>query len=308
MFFKQKSVSTSSTTIHPKTRLGHVHLIVNSLDRQIQFYTQSLGFQCHWRDANVAGLGAGGEDLLLLTERKDAKRYNGTTGLYHTAFNVTGRVHLARVIKNLIETGWPIGQLVNQVSHFAIYFDDAEGNGIELALDFPREQWPLTSHEALSKRHMGDIGALLREIPADAGEWVGIDPNTRVGHVHLHVANRDKAVAFYDHLLGFESPAYLRDAPPQIARQMAFFAAGDYHHHIGTNLWNGTAAPPPPEDALGLAYYTVVLPDEDAYTRVVERLTSAEIPTTPASHGIQFHDPSQNRIWLTWEGNLGGTK
>ena len=92
-------------TIHPATTLGAVHYTVANLERQITFYQQILGFQVHWRDGASVGLGAGGSDLLRLTEVPGARRVRGTTGLYHTAFNVPTRWELAQLLKRITDTG-----------------------------------------------------------------------------------------------------------------------------------------------------------------------------------------------------------
>ncbi|HEY9526005.1 MAG TPA: VOC family protein, partial [Anaerolineales bacterium] len=72
-------------SIHPATKIGVVALRVANLENQLSFYQQVMGFQLHWREGNQAGLGAGGADLLRLTEEPDLKRYRSVTGLYHFA-------------------------------------------------------------------------------------------------------------------------------------------------------------------------------------------------------------------------------
>jgi len=75
------SIRAPGQAIHPATRIGYVHLTVADLDRQIGFYEDVIGFRLHWRDGMTAGLGAGGADLLRLTEVPGARRLRGTTGL-----------------------------------------------------------------------------------------------------------------------------------------------------------------------------------------------------------------------------------
>jgi catechol 2,3-dioxygenase len=86
-----------------------------------------------------------------------------------------------------------------------------------------------------------------------------------MGHVHLHVADLDAAVAFYHGVLGFEVQGQAA------AMRAAFLSAGGYHHHLGLNTWAGQGAPPPPPGALGLRYFTVILPDEVELERVSAR-------------------------------------
>src|SRR5215211_9064672 len=89
-------------SIHPATRIGVVSLRVANLENQLSFYQQALGFQLHWREGDKAGLGAGGTDLLHLTEEPNLKRYRGVTGLYHFAVLFPNRRELARAIARLM--------------------------------------------------------------------------------------------------------------------------------------------------------------------------------------------------------------
>ena len=90
-------------------------------------------------------------------------------------------------------------------------------------------------------------------------------PETRIGHVHLKVADLDRAVRFYRDVLGFEVTQ--RYGPSAL-----FVAAGGYHHHIGLNTWAGVGAPPPPPGAIGLKHFVVQLPDEHPHVGVAQRL------------------------------------
>ncbi len=288
-------------TIHPATRLGHVHSTAADLERQIGFYRDILGFKLHWREDGSAGLGAGGEDLLRLTELLGARRVRGTTGMYHTAFLVPTRWDLAHLLKRIAETRTPIQGMSNHGTHHAIYLPDAEGNGIELAWDFPQSQWPKTFEEMMrNNRGLSPDEVLMALNDRDAA-WEGLSSGTKVGHVHLHVAQLAPTKRFYHEILGFELPFDMASAPREFAESAIFFAAGGYHHHIGTNVWQGVGAPPPPPDAIGLRYFTVVLPDAAERARVVERVRQAGIATEETEQGILLRDPAGNGVVLTSE-------
>jgi catechol 2,3-dioxygenase len=287
-------LSTETTfTLHPATRLGHVHYTAADLERQIAFYQDILGFKLHWREGASAGLGAGGEDLLRLTELPGARRVRRTTGLYHTAFLVPTRWDLAQLLRSIAETRTPIQGMVNHHTHLAIYLPDAEGNGIELAWDFPKEQWP--KMEDMLRLGNGPLEPqeLFAELERDPSPWTGLNPATQVGHVHLHVADLQSSKRFYHDVLGFDITMDIE------AFGGIFFAAGGYHHHIGTNVWQGVGAPPPPPDAIGLRYFTVVLPDKTEPQRVVERVRQAGIPTEATENGVLVRDPAGNGVLLT---------
>src|SRR5258706_4985476 len=114
-------------TIHPATRLGHVHYTVANLARQIAFYQTVLGFKVHWQEGAIAGLGAGQEDLLRLTEVRSARRVRGTTGAYHFALLFPSRRELARAVARLFALGYPNYPTDHIVSK-TTYLDDPEGN------------------------------------------------------------------------------------------------------------------------------------------------------------------------------------
>lgn len=296
----QPQTSADETfTINPATRLGHVHYTVTNLDRQIAFYQTILGFTLHWREGDSAGLGAGGEDLLRLTENKNARPVRGTTGLYHTAFLVPTRWDLAQLLKSIAQTRTPIQGMSDHGTHHAIYLPDSEGNGIELAWDRPENEWPKNFEEMMQRNRGLAPETVFSALAESDAEWEGLNPSTKVGHVHLHVSTLPPTMNFYRDTLGFGLPLDMENAPRQFAESAIFFAAGTYHHHIGTNVWQGVGAPPPPANATGLRHFTVVLPDKAELERVVERLWAASIALEETENGILTHDPSRNGILLT---------
>jgi catechol 2,3-dioxygenase len=123
-----------------------------------------------------------------------------------------------------------------------------------------------------------------------------IHPETRVGHVHLKVADLDRAIAFYSGILGFQ-------VTQRYGRQAAFLAAGGYHHHIGLNTWESLGASPPPPGHTGLYHSAFLFPDRKALAQVLKRLVEAGYPLTGASdHGVSealyLDDPDGNGVEL----------
>lgn len=289
-------LSEAGFEIHPGTRLGRVHYTVADLERMVQFYRDVLGFRLLWREGDTAALGAGERELLRLTEVPGAVRARRTTGLYHTAFLVPTRRELAHLVRRIIELQVPVHGHSNHGTHLAMYLPDPEGNGIELAWDFPREVWPMRDGLYLieeAPRTGIDLGELLAEIQADSAPWDGLSPETVVGHVHLHVRDLDEAERFYHGVLGLGVTLRSRSFGAY------FFSAGGYHHHVGTNIWHGVGAPLPPENATGLRYFTVVLPDPAELDRVAQRLEEAGIARAPSGEGIYVSDPSGIGLLLT---------
>lgn len=120
--------------------------------------------------------------------------------------------------------------------------------------------------------------------------------DTRIGHVHLKVADLDRALAFYSGILGFE-------VTQRYGTQAAFLSAGGYHHHIGLNTWESKGASPPPPGHTGLYHTAILLPERKALAQVLQRLRAAGWPLTGASdHGVSealyLDDPDGNGVEL----------
>ena len=296
------SQTKTEFSIHPATRIGTVYLKVADLDNQIAFYQQWLGFQLHWQEENKAGLGAGGADLLHLTEEPNLKRYRGVTGLYHFAVLFPNRRELARAIARLIALKYP-NYPTDHIMTKTTYLDDQEGNGIELYTESPEDgTWTMANGQYITRRADGslsdgreplDVNALLTHLKDDDRLDTPIPPETRMGHIHLHVRDIDEAVDFYHGVIGFDIMGVVKSI------RMAFVSAGGYHHHVGLNTWQGEGAPPPPPDAAGLRHFAVELPDQKALDEVIARVEQAGIPANQTEDGLLLYDPSQNGVLLT---------
>src|SRR5689334_14008830 len=133
---------SSPPTLPAALRLGAVDLTVADVDRAVDWYGRALGLRVHHQDVGVAELGDGEETVLVLHEDPEAAPPGRTTGLYHYALLYPSREELARAALRLAATRTPIQGASDHRTHEAIYLPDADGNGIELAADRPREMWP----------------------------------------------------------------------------------------------------------------------------------------------------------------------
>ena len=126
-----------------------------------------------------------------------------------------------------------------------------------------------------------------------------IHPETRIGHVHLKVADIERALGFYRDLLGFEvTQWYGEDA--------VFLSAGGYHHHIGLNTWAGRGVPPAPQRAAGLFHLAILYPERRELAKALRSLIDAGYPLDGASdHGVSealyLRDPDDNGVELYWD-------
>ncbi len=130
-------------------------------------------------------------------------------------------------------------------------------------------------------------------------ESTPIDPRVRIGHVHLKVANLERALGFYCGVLGFE-------ITQRYGKEAAFLSAGGYHHHIGLNTWESLGGSPPPPGATGLYHLAIVYPTRAGLADALLRLRRAGIPLDGASdHGVSealyLRDPDGNGVELYWD-------
>jgi len=234
-------------------------------------------------------------------QNASAKRYQRVTGLYHFAVLFPDRRELARAVKRLFSLryrNYPTDHIMTKTT----YLDDLEGNGIELYAESPEDgAWSMANGRFETRRADGtlsdgreplDVEALFSHLKEGDRVEDQVPPETRLGHVHLHVRDVDEAVDFYHGVLGFDVMGSAKSF------RAAFVSAGGYHHHIGLNTWQGEGAPPPPADALGLRYFTVELPDEVEYGKAVERIRRAGLESESVDSGILVRDPSRNGVLL----------
>ena len=281
-------------SIHPDTCVGPVSLTVCDLKRSEQFYRDVLGFKPLPPRGDELNLTADGKTVLLELKGNAAApaRPPHTTGLYHFAVLMPSRLDLARSLRRLAETRYPIQGGTDHLVSEAIYLADPDGNGIELYRDRPREGWERLDGEVHMESDPLDYDGILAELAGHEQAWDGLAAGTRMGHVHLNVADLADTEAFYCGVLGFN--VTLRRATGAL-----FISAGRYHHHLGLNTWDGAGAPPPPAGAVGLRHYSIVLPNVEELERLARRVQEAGIAIEDADEGFLLRDPSQNGVSLT---------
>lgn len=278
--------------IHPDTRLGPVKLTVSDLARSLAYY-QALGFQVQSQTAVSAVLDAGEEPLLILHVDPQARRAQRTTGLYHFAILLPTRRDLALALRNIAEKHIPLGGYSDHLVSEALYLSDPDGNGIEIYRDRARDTWEYQANGNIKMDTVAlDLHSLMGELANQAIAWHGFPSGTKVGHVHLHVSNLARDGRFYTDVLGFD---FITD----YGNSALFVSAGGYHHHIGMNTWAGAGIPAPPAGAIGLQWYTVILPNEEALHETLEQVREANVPVTQQEDGYLLQDPAGNHIVLT---------
>ena len=282
-------------SIDPRTSIGAVRLVVADLDDVADFYLEAIGLRPLEREqSEIVRLGTG-EDAAPLVELvgdpSAPPRPPHTTGLYHLAIVVPTRADLARALQRVADAGWRLTGASDHLVSEALYLSDPEGNGIEIYRDRPREQWRYRDGAIQMSTEPLDLDGVLGELSReDAG--AGMPAGTRMGHVHLNVADLTAAETFYSGALGFD--VTVRGYPGAL-----FVSAGGYHHHIGLNTWTGEGAPPPPPLSRGLRWFEIRLPGEAQLAAEEDRLRAAGFEPERVDGGVSVNDPSGNGVLLT---------
>jgi catechol 2,3-dioxygenase len=274
--------SPAATALAATTRLGATHLTVSDLDRSLRFYQDAIGLRVHRHEDGRAALGAGGEDVLVLVEEPGAVPAGKHAGLYHVALLYPSREELAFAVDRLVRTRTPVEGMSDHQTHEAIYLPDPDGNGLELAADRPRSEWPagLGYSGGPAPLDVENLYALARG--RDVPRFVG--PGFKTGHLHLHVSDLDAARGFYRDVIGFDVQFEMPTA--------VFLSAGGYHHHVAVNTWRGRGIPGVPEHTVGMRHWTVVVSEEDLAAIAARAGVSAD------GGALELPDPSGNVIRL----------
>jgi len=270
---------------------GPVRLRVADLDSEREFYERAIGLSPIDSGDGVARLGSDGTPVVELDHRADAPaRAPRTTGLFHLAILVPDRAALAAALARAVRAGGRISGASDHLVSEALYLNDPEGNGIEIYRDRPRAEWERYSGEIRMSTLPLDVDGLLAELREDEPDSAMPD-GTRVGHVHLNVADLDAAERFYSGLLGFD--VTVRGYPGAL-----FLSTGGYHHHIGVNTWAGPGAPAPAAGSRGLEWFELSVDDAPGLAELERRLGDAGAPIERRPESLLTHDPSENGLLL----------
>jgi catechol 2,3-dioxygenase len=282
-------------TIAAGSRIGAVRLRAADADALTSFYERAIGLRTLGRENGLVQLGVddGAPLVELVATPGGPPRPPVSTGLFHQAILVPGRADLARALVRLSDAGWRLTGASDHLVSEALYLNDPEGNGIELYRDRPREEWRRSPAGELAMATLPlDLESLMGELGESgaSGDPGPMPAGTSMGHVHLQVAQLDAAERFYAGALELE--VMVRSYPGAL-----FVGADGYHHHIGLNTWQSAGAPAPPEGALGLEHYELVVPDAAERDRLAASLGPDAEPLE-LEGGVRATDPSRNRVLL----------
>jgi catechol 2,3-dioxygenase len=284
-------------SIAARTGMGKVEIAVTDAGRALRFYRDYVGLTQLESDGPELRMGAHGRELVVIHPGAAQPVVPHTSGLYHLAIVVPDRRELARVIGRLARLRWQ-QYPTDHVMTKANYLWDPDGNGIEIYTETPEDGTfgfgggTFVAYDRDGKSRSGrdpiDLDELFSHLRDDDALELPLPEGTRMGHVHLHVADVQDALRFYHDLVGFDVMGHVPG--------VGFVSAGGYHHHLGLNEWAGHGASPAPSTAAGLRRFTVELPTRRDLEDVVARLEHGGVPVVEDEGGFAAVDPSQNPV------------
>jgi catechol 2,3-dioxygenase len=273
-----------------------VRLTVSDIGRSQMFYERALGLGARELDDGGLALGAaGGPPLVELYGDQSASRLDRrATGLYHLALLVPSRRDLAYALLRLADEGSALDGASDHLVSEALYLSDPDGNGIEIYRDRPRADWQHEHGQLRMATLRLDLRDLLGELGGSEERQREAPAGTKLGHLHLQVADLGESEAFYAGRLGFDVTT--RGYPGAL-----FVSAGGYHHHVGMNTWHSAGAGPPALGSVGLRSFQVRIPDESELSQTMARLHAAgdAVEGLGDGTGALVRDPSGNLLELT---------
>ena len=282
--------SSSKDLLPADLTMGTVMLKVGDMKLMTDYYQRALGLE------SVAEQDGGvylGRRLKPLVHLAPAPGLNlpgrGEAGLFHTALLFADRASLAATVASTAryEPRSFTGSADHLVSE-AFYFNDPEGNGIELYWDRPRDDWSWEGSRVVMDSLALPPQRFLEEYLTEEAVSGQRESRAGVGHVHLQVGDVHSAQDFYVGTLGFEKTAGWHG-------QALFVSAGGYHHHMAMNVWNSRGAGPR-KDTLGLGEVLIEVPEGDDIGALADRLKVAGIQSHDTGAELRFEDPWRNRI------------
>ncbi|WP_010146920.1 VOC family protein [Serinicoccus profundi] len=287
--------TTQPDRLAADTAMGPVTLEVADLDGLRDFYRDAVTLAVLSEDGPVVTLGRGTTPIVILRHRPELRHASpGSAGLFHTAILFPTQTELAVAVAAMGAARAPyVGSADHLVSQ-AFYFEDPEGNGIELYWDRDRTQWSWVHGRVEMDNRFLDAGAFLREHLDPQAQERPQDGEAAVGHVHLSVGDVASAKEFYVERLGF-------DTTSEWNGQALFVSAGGYHHHMAMNVWRSRGAgrrfP-----TLGLGQVDIVLPSSDDVGELGERMRHFGVRGADDGRSVTFEDPWANTIRVVAEG------
>jgi catechol 2,3-dioxygenase len=282
--------TTSQDLLPAELTMGTVMLKVGDMKIMTDYYQRALGLEVVAEQDGGLYLGRLGKPLVHLASAPGLNLPGrGEAGLFHTALLYDDQAALAATVATAAQ--YEPRSFTGSADHLvseAFYFNDPEGNGIELYWDRPRKNWSWNGTEVV----MDSLALPPQRYLQEHLTHESVEGQQRtaagVGHVHLQVGDVHSAQDFYVGTLGFEKTAGWHG-------QALFVSAGRYHHHMAMNVWNSRGAGPR-KDTLGLGEVLIEVPSGDDVGALADRLKVAGVPSHHTGAELRFEDPWRNSI------------
>jgi catechol 2,3-dioxygenase len=285
---------TQTNLLPADTEMGAVTLWVADLDMMIRYYRDGVGLQLLSHIGSRAVLGVKNLAILILEHKPMMKHASPhEAGLFHTAILFPTQAALAKAVDSVARQ-YP-GTFTGSADHLvskAFYFNDPEGNGVELYWDRDRSEWSWIHGSIEMDTIFLDPNAFLSEHLTE----YPVEEDKKVGHVHLSVGSIAAAEEFYVKMLGFERTM-------NWGGSALFVSAGGYHHHMAMNTWRSKGAGKR-QLALGLGKVEIVLESHDQVVETKERLDFYKLDTSLDANVAKVEDPWGNIISLQSKASL----
>ena len=280
---------TSSQLLPANSAMGAVTLWVANLDVMIRYYRDAVGLEVISELNGRAVLGHAQNEIVILEHKPMMKHASPhEAGLFHTAILFPSQAALAQAVYSVAQKhpGTFTGSADHLVSK-AFYFNDPEGNGVELYWDRDRTEWNWVHGNIEMDTIYLDPQQFLSEHLTESE----VQDEKRVGHVHLSVGSIPAAEDFYVKMLGFEKTLNWGGAA-------LFVSAGGYHHHMAMNTWRSKGAGKR-QLALGLGNVEIILENQDQVLETKERLDFNRLDSQFDSGTAKVEDPWGNVISIS---------
>ncbi len=280
---------TSSQLLPANSAMGAVTLWVANLDVMIRYYRDAVGLEVISELNGRAVLGHSQNEIVILEHKPMMKHASPhEAGLFHTAILFPSQAALAQAVYSVAQKhpGTFTGSADHLVSK-AFYFNDPEGNGVELYWDRDRTEWNWVHGNIEMDTIYLDPQQFLSEHLTESE----VHDDKRVGHVHLSVGSIPAAEDFYVKMLGFEKTLNWGGAA-------LFVSAGGYHHHMAMNTWRSKGAGKR-QLALGLGNVEIILENQDQVLETKERLDFHRLDSQFDSGTAKVEDPWGNVISIS---------
>ncbi|HFI0389065.1 TPA: VOC family protein [Streptococcus suis] len=262
--------------------LGHVALNVRDLELQSLFYQQVLGLQVLSQSPHQIDLGVGKNTLVRLIQTEQKGEVSHSYGLYHLAIVLPSREDLGTIFRHFIDNKIPLQGASDHGYSEAIYLADIEGNGIEVYRDLPQDAWDVRADGQIVGKSEPMDAETIYALGKKADAAYQMPAGSRMGHVHLSVRESAASSKFYQEVLAVRDNFTVPSA--------SWLASGNYHHHLAVNEWGGKNLQTRQEGMPGLAYYTVIYSNPEAFKATLNRAIAANLNLQRLDNSAAFVD------------------